>query len=347
MAKGKVTIQDIANALGISRNTASKALNGAESIPAETRNKVIQKAIELKYKQFAYVDTDSLMAKAPGNIALLTCNLPGVSHFGSQLLNGLESKISSEGYNLSIHMVREYEVDAMVLPKNFEASKVDGIICIEMFHKGYTELVCSLGIPTIFIDSTSEVFYTDLQADLILMENKHSTYKMTSRLIENGHTRLGFVGDYNHCKSFNERWAGFNRALADAKLELDPSVCVVDEDRLFFSEPDWMDKQLNKMRELPTAFVCANDFIAISLMKALKNRNARIPEDVAVCGFDDSPESRIVDPHLTTSHIPNNQMGYIAADMLLARVKDPARPYQITHVKTEPIFRESTGRLKE
>ncbi|MCR2806617.1 LacI family DNA-binding transcriptional regulator [Paenibacillus soyae] len=345
MAKEKVTIQDIADALGISRNTASKALNGVESIPAETRNKVIKKAIELKYKQFAYVDTDSVMTKAPGNIALLTCNLPGISHFGSQLLNGLEIKISSEGYNLSIHMVREYEIEAMVLPKNFEASKVDGIICIEMFDKGYSELVSGLGIPAIFIDSTSEIFYTDLQADLILMENKHSSYRMTSRLIENGHKKLGFVGDYNHCKSFNERWAGFNRALADASLKPDPSVCITEEDRFFF-EPEWMERQLDRMNELPAAFVCANDFIAIGLMKALKNRNVRIPEDVAVCGFDDSPESRIVDPPLTTAHIPNNQMGIIAADMLLARVKDPARPFQITHVKTEPIFRESTGKLK-
>lgn len=345
MAKEKVTIQDIADALGISRNTASKALNGVESIPAETRNKVIKKAIELKYKQFAYVDTDNMMTKAPGNIALLTCHLPGISHFGSQLLNGLEIKISSEGYNLSIHIVREYEIEAMVFPKNFEASKVDGIICIEMFDKEYSELICGLGIPTIFIDSTSEIFYSDLQADLILMENKHSTYRMTSRLIENGHERLGFVGDYNHCKSFNERWAGFNRAVAAADMKLDLSACIIDDDR-FFLESGWIEKQLDKMGELPTAFVCANDFIAIGLMKTLKNRNVRIPEDVAVCGFDDSPESRIVDPHLTTAHIPNNQMGNIAADMLLARVKDPARPFQITHVKTEPIFRESTGKLK-
>ncbi|GJM72711.1 hypothetical protein HMSSN036_49270 [Paenibacillus macerans] len=92
MAKEKVTIQDIADALGISRNTASKALNGSESIPAETRNKVIRKAIELKYKQFAFMDSDSFLSKSSGNIALLTENLPNTSHFGSTLISGLEKE---------------------------------------------------------------------------------------------------------------------------------------------------------------------------------------------------------------------------------------------------------------
>src|SRR5690242_15826653 len=104
MAKEKVTIQDIADALGISRNTASKALNGNTSIPDETRNKVIKKAIELKYKQFAFMESESILSKSSGNIALLTENLPNTSHFGSTLISGLEKRISAEGYNLSIHI---------------------------------------------------------------------------------------------------------------------------------------------------------------------------------------------------------------------------------------------------
>ncbi|KRE47103.1 LacI family DNA-binding transcriptional regulator [Paenibacillus sp. Soil522] len=344
MAKEKITIQDIADSLGISRNTASKALNGVEGIPDETRNKVIKKAIELKYKQFAFVDSESIMPKNPGNITLLTCNLPMSTHFGYTLLNGLEIKISSEGYNLSIHIVREADINTLSLPNNFELSKVDGIICIEMFDKKYSEMICNLGIPTIFIDAAADVFYSDLKADLLLMENEYGTYSVTKKLIEDGHTKLGFIGDYNHCKSFNERWVGFNRALTMSKLETNMSFCVIEEDR-YFSEPNWIDRQLNKMKELPTAFVCANDFIAVSVMKALRNKNIQIPNDIAVCGFDDAPESRIVEPHLTTVHIFNSEMGNIAADMLLSRIKNPTKPYQITHVKTELVFRESTGKF--
>ncbi|MEE4562070.1 substrate-binding domain-containing protein [Paenibacillus polymyxa] len=342
MKKEKVTIQDIADALGISRNTASKAINGSESIPIDTRNKVIKKAIELKYKQFAYVETDSIIPKNQGNIALFTCNLPNSSHFGSFLISGLEKRISAEGYNLSIHIVRENETQAGTLPNNFEASKVDGIICIEMFDPQYSELVTSLGLPTIFIDCSVDIFCPDLKADLLLMENEHSVYSVTKSLIDRGFTRIGFVGDYKHCKSFNERWVGYNRALIEAGQSVDLSCCIVDQDRNFFSESDWMDKQLEGMSVLPSAFVCANDFIAVSVMKALKNKNLKIPEDIAVFGFDNAPESRIVEPHLSTVHIYNNEMGIMAAEMLLARVKDSSRPYQITHIRTEPIFREST-----
>lgn len=346
MTKEKITIQDIADSLGISRNTASKALNDSESIPPETRNKVIKKAIELKYKQFAYVDTGSLMAKTTGNIALLTCNLPNNSHFGSLLLSGLEKKISSEGYNLSIHIVRETEINALVLPNNFETTKVDGIICIEMFNTNYNDMISNLGIPAIFIDATADVFYSELKADLILMENERSTYSLTRKLIDNGHTNIGFIGDYNHCKSFNERWVGFNRALIESKFQLDLSCCIVEKDRYFFSESNWMDKQIDRIKHLPSAFICANDFIAVSVMQALKNKNVHIPDDIVICGFDNSPESRIVEPHLTTVHIFNNEMGIIAAEMLLSRVKNPSKPYQITHVKTEPLYRDSTGKLK-
>ncbi|MGZ0039927.1 substrate-binding domain-containing protein [Paenibacillus ottowii] len=345
MKKEKVTIQDIADALGISRNTASKAINGSDSIPVDTRNKVIKKAIELKYKQFAYVETDSIIPKNQGNIALFTCNLPNSSHFGSFLISGLEKRISAEGYNLSIHIVRENETQAGILPNNFEASKVDGIICIEMFDPQYSELVTSLGLPTIFIDCSVDIFYPDLKADLLLMENEHSVYSVTKSLIDRGLTRIGFVGDYKHCKSFNERWVGYNRALIEAGLSVDLSSCIIDQDRNYFSESDWMDKQLEGISVLPSAFVCANDFIAVSVMKALKNKNLKIPEDIAVFGFDNAPESRIVEPHLSTVHIYNNEMGVTAAEMLLARVKDPSRPYQITHIRTEPIFRESTPTL--
>lgn len=179
MARGKVTIQDIADALGISRNTASKALNGTEGLPEETRNKVIKKAIELKYKQFSLIEPENVLPKSSRNIALLTENLPNTSHFGSTLISGLEKHISAEGYNLSIHIIREIEQKSLTLPNNFDVDNVDGIICIELFNLEYSRLITDLGVPTIFIDCSAHVCYPELQADILLMENEHSTYHLT------------------------------------------------------------------------------------------------------------------------------------------------------------------------
>lgn len=346
MARDKVTIQDIADALGISRNTASKALNGTGGIPEETRNKVIKKAIELKYKQFSLMESESLLsAKTPKNIALLTENLPNTSHFGSALISGLEKRISAEGYNLSIHIIRDIEKKTLSLPNNFDAAAVDGIICIELFDLEYSKMITGLEIPAIFIDCSAFVCYPDFQADVLLMENEHSTYQLTKRLIDGGYKTFGFIGDRNHCRSFQERWVGFNRALSEAGIQLDPSQSVLDDDGLFFSSPGWADHKLKEMAELPSAFICANDFIAVSFMTALKNLNLSIPKDIVVCGFDNAPESRIIEPKLTTVHIYSNEMGVSAAEMLLSRIDHPDQPYQVSHIYTKPVIRESTPQI--
>ncbi|WP_163855083.1 LacI family DNA-binding transcriptional regulator [Paenibacillus elgii] len=344
MTKERVTIQDIADALGISRNTASKALNGSKNIPEETRNKVIKKAIELKYKQFAYMESESKLSKSSGNIALLTENLPNTSHFGSALISGLEKRISSEGYNLSIHIVRDIERSTLSLPNNFDAANVDGIICIELFDTEYSKLITGLCIPTLFVDCSASICYSDFKADVLLMENEHSTYQLTKRLIDGGYRSFGFVGNYSHCRSFNERWMGFNRALAEAGINLDLSRCIVDDDHLF-SQPGWMDECVSKMNELPAAFVCANDYLAVNFMKVLRNRNIQIPRDVVICGFDNGPESVLVEPHLTTVHIYSSEMGIKGAEMLLSRINNPKQPYQVSHIYTKPIIRESTPNI--
>ena len=247
---------------------------------------------------------------------------------------------------MSIHIIRETEIEELALPNNFDIKNVDGIICIELFDKKYIQLISSLEIPTIFIDFISDTLYPELNADIILMENERSTYLITKKLIDTGITDIGFVGDYVHCKSFNERWVGFNKALNDSKLNVNLSSCILEDDSCPYGDFDWMTGQIEKIKKLPSAFVCANDFIAISVMKALKGKGIKIPEEIAICGFDDSPESRIVDPHLTTVHIFNNDMGILAAEMLLSRLKNPSKPYQITHVKTEPVFRASFGGIK-
>lgn len=345
MTKEKVTIQHIADALGISRNTASKALNGNEGIPDETRSKVIRKAIELKYKQFAYMESEGLIPRKTGNIALLTTNMPDSSHFGSPVISGLEKRISAEGYNLSIHIVREDERAARRLPNNFDAAAVDGIVCIELFDREYSELLTSLKIPVIFVDCAFDIDFSSFQADILLMENEHSIYHLTRNLLDNGYHRIGFVGDYRHCKSFGERWMGYNRALLENGIPVSPSLSILDEDRFFLFETDWIEKRLEQLDELPDAFVCANDFIAVRLMKALKSKGLSIPEEIGVTGFDNATESRIVEPHLTTVHIYSSEMGIKAAEMLLTRIRYPEQPYQVVHVQTRPLLRESANHV--
>ena len=99
---------------------------------------------------------------------------------------------------------------------------------------------------------------------------------------------------------------------------------------------------LDRMPHIPDAFVCANDYLAIQLMVALKRRGLSVPNDVMITGFDGSPESAVVDPPLTTAQIPSVEMGRCAAELLHMRIKDTTAPFTIVQYKTTPIFRGTT-----
>ncbi|MBE6070446.1 MAG: LacI family transcriptional regulator [Clostridium butyricum] len=348
MPNKKITIQDIANELGISRNTVSKALNNTGVLAEATKSKIIQKAIDMGYKQFAYINTPYVPTDISKNkeIALFTRSMPTGSHFGSDLLSGFEEKISNLGYKLSIYLIRDNELLSSSLPSNFTPESIDGIICIEMFDKNYSKAICELNIPSLFIDSFANHGETQLNADLLLMENYNTIYNVTKTLIKNNNTNIGFVGDIHHCQSFYERWQGYCSALLDSAITINLKNSILENDAEPYNNPEWLSNKIMQLPVLPQALICANDFIALNVIKALKHNNISIPNDILVCGFDDSKESKIIEPHLTTVNIPSYEMGDIAASLLLSRIENPSIPFRTMHVQTSVKFRESTGNIK-
>jgi len=343
MENKKITVQDIADKLNISRNTVSKALNNTGSISEDTKNKVLKTAMEMGYKNFSYLPLNSINEVSLKNkeIALFTCNMPTGSHFGANFLSGFEEKISNYGIKLSIYVIRKDDLENLTLPNNFDRTLVDGIVCIEMFDRDYSNLITNLELPTLFIDSSLTKDNPELKADILLMENYNSVYNLTSSLIRNNITNIGFVGDNTHCQSFYERWQGYTSALLDNRISFTLDNSVLENDKNPYGDPTWLTDKLKKLPKFPQAFICANDFIAITLIKTLKEMGYSIPNDISVCGFDNSIESRIVEPKLTTITIPSSEMGDIAATLLISRINDPSTPYTITHVKTSVLYGDS------
>ena len=157
------------------------------------------------------------------------------------------------------------------------------------------------------------------------------------------------MGNILHCRSFLERYKGFRTALETYGLPYDPSFCIASElNRSDFEDYEtlilFLKNRLRKMPSLPDVFICANDFNAIDLITALRGLGIRIPEDVMILGFDDSPESHILTPALSTVHIHSQAMGLLAAKLLLSRMKEPDM-YSITiHAETTLVLRASTQR---
>ena len=335
----RVTIQDIADSLGISRNTVSKALNNTGVLADSTRIKILEKAKEMGYKQFLYTSAQEVPSEAPiREIALFTQNMPNSSHFASQMLNTFQEKISKEHFKLSIFLIREQEIADLRLPLGFDAEKCAAVICIELFDPTYGRLLNDLNIPVLYIDAAAGIDFSQYRADFLLRENSESIYNLTNTFLKGGCKSFAFAGDIYNCQSFYERYCGFCKALQDA--DLSPATTLFQTKRAFLNSQSLCDI-ITSLDKLPEVFICANDFIAIDLMRALKKCSYRIPDDVLVCGFDDSKESKIVDPPLTTVRIPSAEMGIIAADLLLSRINMPTLPYRTTYVRTDIKYRVS------
>jgi LacI family transcriptional regulator len=336
-------MQDIADSLGLSRNTVSKALNGNPTVPASTRNTVIQKAASLGYKNYAPVkQVQTGGDNTGGTIAFFASVMPGKNHFGSQFLSGFTERMSRGSYTLSVYILRPEDIAAGQAPMNFSHEHVSGILCIEMFDAPYCDFICAMDKPVLFADTYVVSARQKLRADIIMMENRTSTESLVSYMIKKGARDIGFIGDRNHCQSFAERWEGFYSALVQAGLPVNLVQCVVDDDREPYNDSTWMAEKLRAMGKLPRAFMCANDTLALSVLDALKTLGKLVPQDLMVAGFDNNLETQLLHPRLTTVHIPSYEMGTAAADIMLRRIERPGFPYTTTYMQTTPQFREST-----
>lgn len=341
MPTKKVTMQDIAAACGLSRNTVSKVFNGRGAVPEGTRRLILDTAQSLGYRQLPAGQAAAPAASRHGIALFSNRAIPAHYHYGAAFSSAFADRLSREGYSLMMYEITPQELRDKRLPSHFILEGTAGILAMELFDPDYTRLLCGLGLPTIFSDTYARAEASAMAADVISMENTASVMAVTAQAVATGARTLGFVGDIEHCNSFYERWYAFLAVLERERLPLDKRMCILEKDSGLYADTGWLVEQLRRMPSQPDAFLCANDFLAIQLMTALKTMGLRIPQDILVAGFDGTPESAVVDPPLTTVQIHSAEMGYIAAGMLLDRIQKPDLPFRRTYVQTDPVWRGS------
>ena len=335
MARKRITMQDIAQACGLSRNTVSKVFNDRGAVPEETRRLVLDKARQLGYTQ---LPAESGQGRS---IALLTQHKLLSHNFGAFFITSFTDQISRAGYTLKMYEISRAEVREKRLPPHLDLEETAGILGIELFDRPYLESVCALGKPTVFVDGYPHAAESPINCDFVSMENLASETALVGRMIRSGAKKIGFVGDRNHCNSFYERWVGCCSALREAGLPIREDLSILAEDGEYYGDPAWLLRQLEALPEIPDGFACANDYLALHLMTALKKLGLSIPGDVMVAGFDGSMEASVVTPALATARIPSAEIGRLAASVLAQRIRQPDFPYHWTYVKTTPIWGES------
>ena len=341
MSKNRVTLQSIAEACGLSRNTVSKVFNNRGAVPESTRQLVMEKAREMGY--FAILESAS--GETPTRSIAVFSRSGSLNHmFGLLFLKGFTDTLCREGYVVQMYELSETEISSLQLPQKMALDNTVGILGIELFDKNYICHLCSLGIPVILADGHYGIRKTIIPCDVVSMENYASTAAITRQIIEEGAKTLGFIGDIHHCNSFYERWEGFCSALGQAGIKVDRQVCIQEKDGIQYGDIEWTLEQLRNMPYMPDAFVCANDYHAMRIALALQRLGVSIPEDIMVSGFGDSLEADMIAAGLTTASIPSADMGIFAAYLLLSRELNPERPFGLTYMRTDPIYRGSTKR---
>lgn len=347
----KVTIQDIANELQLSRNTVSKAINNTGVLADATREKILRKAAEMGYKQFAYLplfqeDTakaaeHSILPSDKREIAMLTTQFLSSSHFSSMMLDRFQSEIEHLHSCTTIHRISPIELKEKKLPSSLNIQRTAGIICIEVFDYDYAQMLCDLDVPLLFVDTPVMDMRPPLKADRLYMENRIEIQNAVAHMVQHGKKRISFAGDKNHCQSFFERYMAYKDAVEYFGLTEGLSTCAMPSGQQNY--PVSLYETIRRFKTMPDAFVCANDFVAMDLVKALNELGYSVPDDIWVCGFDDSQEASYFAPRLTSIHIHGQIMGYTAANLLMTRIEEPSLNYRTVYTETNLILRESTG----
>ena len=351
----RVTIQDIADELGLSRNTVSKAINNAGLVSEATKINILKKAKEMGYKQFSYINLPGEAPAAPpaavpaakkSEIVVLTGRYICENHFAASMIDCLQNETAALGYTTSIRKLLPEELTGRRLPI-LDPERTAGLICFEIFDMAYAQALKSLNIPLLFADAPTEIYSGRLGADLLIMENRTSVIEVIHHLMKKGKKKIGFVGDIHNCQSFFERFEALMSCIyCGIPNPLDYSICgqrYLDFENGICSQQEFIGKSLRKMKELPEVFFCANDSIAEELLQELNKMGLSAPGDIWVAGFDDSLLSSHLNPPLTTVRIHGREMGFAATHILLSRIQYPDSKYQTCYIDSEPVYRASTG----
>ncbi len=336
-----VTMADIAQAVGVSKNAVSLALANKPGVSDAMRGQILETAQLLGYRLPAEKDE-----RKECIVVVVPEYLRDDGAFYSDIFWAIEHESRKRGYiTVTAGLSKEME-NNLILPGETENLKALGYLAIGVIHTDYLKKLHSTGKQVVCVDiHNSAVPLTSVGTD-----NLYGGYLATEHLIAKGHTRIGFAGPVFTAQSVFERWCGYLRAMLTHNLEVPEDACILGQ-RTGFELLDSsviLEKYLSQVEKLPTAWFCAGDMIAISMLKLLSARGLRVPEDISIISFDDLKIAEMVSPALTTIHVDRTAMSKQSVHQLLyqALSQTPVQPMHISF-PCYLVERQSVAELKK
>lgn len=326
----RATIREVADAAGVSRSTASRALSGNGYAAPEVRDRVRAAAKELGY--VVDVTARSLKQRTSRSVGVLVSDLRNV--FYAELASGVGDEARAHGRTLVLVDLRGNGADELEAAEALVASRVSGVIATPVSAR-LSAFLGRLGVPLIEVDRRFDAE----AADAVVVDNRAAARDTTARLIAAGHRRIALLIDETEWTTGEERLRGYLDALSAQRIKADDSLIVpagwdaeeaAAAARRILSRPD-----------RPTAVFAANNVLTEGTWRAASALGLRIPADVSVVGFDDAPWMSMVEPGVSTRQQDAGSLGAAAMQALLHRLDTPDAPVRTIVMPTSFIDRGS------
>jgi DNA-binding LacI/PurR family transcriptional regulator len=335
MSKQQATIKDIARKLRISVSTVSRALRNLHDVNPDTKKAVEELAKQLNYEP-NYI-AQSLINRKTRIIGVIVPII--ASPVFGRILTGMNDAARQHNYQLMICQSNENAELECSLIKQLASFKIDGLLisvsgqteCDDSF-----EVLKKKGVPIVFFDRVLQ----SIDISKVIVDEFQSAFTAVEHLIKCGHKKIAHLAGPSHLSISKDRMNGYLSALTKHNIPIDKNLIITCQN--FEEDAPKGIKKLFAKKPYPDGVFAINDASAVTVIKYLNGKKIRIPEEVAVIGFNNDPISEIIEPSLTTVYLPCYEMGQIAVDQLIKRINDFSLPPETITLHSKLLKRNSS-----
>ena len=312
-----VTIRDVAAAAGFSVNTVSRALNDKPDVSADTKARVLEAAHRLGYRPNKLAR--GLRSNKTQTIGVIVTDI--ANPFFAAVVKGIEHSVRDQGWSIILGNTEENPDREIELVQLMLAEQIDGLLITPSQQTTRTlSLLAESHLPFVLLGR----HFADSDADYVVTDDVRGGYLATEYLIKSGHRRIAMINGPLHISSAQERLLGYRNALHRYGIEYDESLVI--NDALTVNDGYRAAQSLCAHAPRVSAMFAYSDFVAFGVMRGIWDVGLRIPDDLAVVGYDDIEFSSYLEVPLTTVRIPKQRLGQRAAQILLEKIRNGDEP---------------------
>ena len=310
---------DIAQELGISKNAVSLGLNNKPGVSDQMRSRILELARKRKY----FLENQST-SEDKCIVVIVPAYIRDDGSFYSDVFWAIEHEIRRLGLMILTAGLTSEAEERLELPLIPDNMRIVGYLAIGIIRKEYLQRLYETGKTTVCVDIRSCL----PKLSSVGSDNLQGGYFATEYLIKMGHRHISFAGPVFCAQSVFERWCGYRQAMLVYGLVTNDNSSILGSREGFqlLDDAEVLARHLSNIECMPSAWFCAGDMIAVSMLRILENRGLRVPKDVSIVGFDDLKVAELVSPPLTTMHVDRKAMGRQAVHLLMQSTEHTLEP---------------------